>query len=130
MRAIAAGLVLLLSAGCFPNLAGDTHVETVKRLTSPSGKTDAVLEFVSGGATVGSGYVVLVGPVGFDTARDSNRDKYITGSFSRGKDPAVDIAWTNNTQLTVRCAEFRDLYLNQPSLTIGKETISVDWIKN
>jgi hypothetical protein len=128
-RIIITGLVLLLSSGCFPNLAGDTHIKTVKRLCSPSGKVDAVLELVAGGATVGSGYVVLVGPVGFDPSSNSTRNDFIMGSFSRVKDAGVDLEWTSSNQLSVSCVEFGDLYQNRLSQAVGEETFSIKWIK-
>ncbi len=81
MKTVLMTLVCILCVGCFPNLAGETHVEVRKRISDPSGKAEAVLELVSGGATVSSGYAVHVGPVGFDTKKDSNQGAYIVCCF-------------------------------------------------
>lgn len=126
-------VVSLLLAGCFPSLAGNTHVEVLSRLLSPDRSAEAVVVLFSGGATVSSAYVVYLGPTGFDPAKAKDRNAYRMGSYESATtdgERGPKVRWIANDQLSVWCTEYRRFYKNESKVSFGGLTYSVNWTKD
>jgi hypothetical protein len=119
-----------LCGGCFPNIAGDTHVEVLSRVTSPRGEVDAVVELVSGGASVSSSYIVYVGPAGFSLEAKRDRDSFRMGSLDSAVtdgERGLRVTWISDTDVQVRCSSHRGFRESRNTVSISGRSFVVKW---
>ncbi len=107
-----------LGAGCWPNIAGDVHVEEVKRLSSPDGKAEAVVQLIDGGATTSRSYSVFVVPKEAKPAEESRAVTFEAPTLSGGE-YGIIVSWTSPTTLEVKSEQARRVFEIQTTVTIA-----------
>ena len=121
MKTLLATLILVfacLTTGCWPNIAGDVHVEEVKRLLSPDGKAEAIVQLTDGGATTSRSYSVFIAPKGAKPA-EGNRTVTLEASTLPSGDYGIIVSWTSPTTLEVRSEQVRKVFEIRTTVTIA-----------
>ena len=114
-------LALFILSGC---LSFSVSRDEVARVTSPSGRADAVLVESNGGATTPFAYFVYVVARG---APAPDRDDVARLIAATRNDQAwgVDLRWDSPTNLLVEYRDARDAHLHREFVVVAADTIRV-----
>jgi len=108
-----------LAAACFL-----TSEDEVARVTSPSGRLDAVLVETNGGATTSFGYYAYIVPHGKTYERGPRvADLYAAGRSRRAW--GANLRWEGPSQLVIEYLTAQQEKLNRPLAVVGQDTIIV-----
>jgi len=118
------GLAIALFYLWPPSLAGDPHVEVVKRITSPDGKADALIQIVDGGATTSRAYCVFVVPAGREPSEEGRMVTFDGPTVSGGAYGILS-DWISPTELAVSSASTKAFFETRSSVSIEGSTYHV-----
>jgi len=108
-----------LAAACF-----STSEDEVARVTSPSGRLDAVLVEINGGATTSFGYYAYIVPHGKKYQRGPRvADLYAAGRSRQAS--GANLRWEGPSQLVIEYLTAQQEKLNRPLAVVGQDTIIV-----
>src|SRR6266480_4951758 len=108
-----------LAAACFL-----TSEDEVARVTSPSGRLDAVLVETNGGATTSFGYYAYIVPHG-KTYERGPRVADLYGAGRSHQASGANLRWEGSRQLIIEYLTARQEHLDRPLAVVGSDTISV-----
>jgi len=108
-----------LTAGCFL-----TSEDEVARVTSPSGRLDAVLVETNGGATTSFGYYAYVVTHG-EKYRLRPRVADLYGAGRSHQASGANLRWEGSRQLIIEYLTARQEHLDRRLAVVGSDTISV-----
>ena len=121
----AAPLIYFLLFGIF----GEWSRDEVARVTSPSGRVDAVLYETNGGATTSFGYEVWVVSLSASVSRsEASRyptPAYLYGAVRSSRAYGVNLRWENRGTIVIEYLEARDVVQNVSEVRVGGESVRV-----
>ncbi len=112
-------LVVALLGACFL-----TSEDEVARVTSPSGRLDAVLVETNGGATTAFGYYAYLVPRG----KDNRRGILVADLYDAGRSnqaAGANLRWGAPSQLLIEYLTAKQERLTRPSVELGADTVTV-----
>ena len=110
-------LVLVVSIGCASR-------NEVARITSPSGKVDAVLVETNGGATTSFGYEIFVVPTQAST-RLRKDVAWFYGAVRSDQAYGVNLKWSDPSNLNLEYLKARWQEVRMPTVSIAGQEIHV-----
>jgi hypothetical protein len=99
--------------------------DEVARVSSPSGRVDAVLVEVNGGATTSFGYSVFVVPTGKLVSRGEPGIVSLYGAVRNQSAYGADLVWDEADRLTVEYLTARHCEITRDAVKIGSDEITV-----
>lgn len=116
-------ILAALSASCFQLFDGEWSFDEVSRVTSLSGKVDAVLVERNGGATTSFGYEVFVVSRGKAVTKGSEIAS-LYGAVRSDQAYGVNLKWEGSNRLVIEYLKHRGAELKKPISTIDGEQVS------
>jgi hypothetical protein len=116
------GLPLFLSAlaaSCFLSSRDE-----VARVTSPSGRLDAVLVETNGGATTSFGYQAYVVPRGSKNSRGP-QVAFLYGAVRSTHAWGANLKWEGPSRLVIEYLEAKEERLSRPLVVVDADTVRV-----
>lgn len=120
---------LTYSLYSFAIFDGDWSRDEVARVTSPSGRIDAILYETNGGATTSFGYEVWVVNLGASVPRSQARrpwrPAYLYGAVRSSRAYGVNLRWEGPGVLVVEYLEARNVVQDVSEVRVGDQTVRV-----
>ncbi|HRF59979.1 MAG TPA: hypothetical protein PLH94_08710 [Fimbriimonadaceae bacterium] len=119
---LAIGTVLLMTWGIYM-LAGEPSEDEVARVVSPSGKIDAVLFEINGGATTSFGYEIYVVEHGAKPSGSPAVALY--GAVRNEHAYGANLIWLSPDSLSVEYLRAKSAKVHAHTQSIGSQTIHI-----
>jgi hypothetical protein len=107
-----------------PQIFGAPHIEEVRRLASPSGAVEAVVQLIDGGATTSRAFCIFVVPKGAKPEDDYRMVTYDGPTLANG-DYGVVLDWSSPSVLSVGSTKAKQVFDLRTSLLIQGVTYHV-----
>ena len=101
-----------------------TSQDEVSRVSSSSGRVDAVLVETNGGATTSFGYLVYFVPRG-QKAPHRGEVAWLYAAARNDHAFGANLKWTGPTQLTVVYRDAQEAEVRKPTVVVGSDTVVV-----
>lgn len=113
----------LMMAWLFSGLTGEPSKDEVSRVVSPTGKMDAVLFEINGGATTSFGYEAYVVEHGAQPSGSPAVSLY--GAVRNQHAYGANLKWAAPDSVAVEFLSAKSAKIEKPTLTIGTQAIRV-----